>query len=71
MSPTKDHFKVISIRQLSQESGVNYNKIRESIVLIKPHYSSMTDNEKTQLANTLFKNLTLVFRDLGREISIK
>lgn len=67
----KPHFKLINIFHLSKIAEVNYYKVRDSLASDKPKYNSLSDNEKTQLANTLFSGLKKVFSDLGREITWK
>jgi hypothetical protein len=70
MGQLKTHWQIISIKKLSELAGVQYMKIRDTTAIDKPLYNSLTDNEKTQLANNLFIEMQKVFKDLGRKITI-
>lgn len=66
----KPHFQIISIKRLSELAKIPYMKIRNTIVLDKPLYDTLTENERTILANNLFIEVQKVFKDLGRKITI-
>lgn len=67
----KEHFQILSIRNWADKTNIAYRKIYDTIALKKPVYNSLTDNEKTDLANALFNDVSKVFKELGMEISIK
>lgn len=68
MAQVKKHWQIISIKKVSELSDVPYMKIRDTVALDKPLYNSLTDNEKKQLANSIFVEMQKVFKDLGRKI---
>ena len=60
-------FSVINLTKLAAAAGVNYHKARFNIVG-RYRESSLTDNERTQLANALFTEVRRTFNFLGFEI---
>lgn len=67
----KEHYQIISIRVLADRSAIDYQKVYNTLALKEPLYNSMDANDKANLANALFKDVSKIFKDLGVEISMK
>jgi hypothetical protein len=60
-------YKIISLRKLSLESGVDYAKLYNNL---STRYGGMSQNEKTSLCNTLCEELNPFFDFLGFDMII-
>jgi hypothetical protein len=70
-SKIKDHYRVIAVKVLAMRAEIDYQKVYNTLALKEPLYNTMSDIEKTKLANALFKDVSKVFKELGTEIAIK
>lgn len=61
-------FEIISIRKLTEKAHVEYFKTYHNI---RGNYNSLTEQEKTQLSNELFDEVSKAFKWLGFRIEIK
>lgn len=59
---------VISIRALAEKSGVDYYKLYNNINLA---YHSLDPNEKTQIVNAFYDEVTPLLKQLGFFITLK
>jgi hypothetical protein len=64
----KGEFSIISIKYLSELTGIKYQRLYENLVL--KLYDSLTINEKTVLANALIIELKKSFKTLGFKVTI-
>lgn len=62
-----EKYKIISLRKLSTESGIDYEKLYNNL---SGRYKGMNANEKTRLCNTLYEELIDLFKFLGFDIII-
>ena len=54
--------KIISLRRLSKATGIEYMKLYNTL---NDRYSSLSENEKTEIANAAIAELTPFFDFLG------
>lgn len=64
----KGEFSIISLKYLSELTGIKYQRLYENLVL--KLYDSLTVNEKTTLANAMTAELKKSFKTLGFRITI-
>ena len=67
----KEHYKIISIKVLSERAGIDYQKVYNTLARKEPLYNTMDENDKKKLANTLFNDVCKIFKELGADIGIK
>ncbi len=67
--PRSENFNIISLKFLSEKSGVSYQRMYHS--LAHGRYNSLTDVEKTKISTALFEEVSKAFIELGFKISIK
>ncbi len=65
----KGDFAIISLNFLSELTGITYTRLYSNWVL--KAYDSITDNEKTTLANAMFAEVKKAFKVLGFKITIE
>lgn len=58
----KGPFTMISLSQLAEKSGISYRRLYENINEL---YDTLTYDEKTVLANTLFEETIDLYKSLG------
>jgi hypothetical protein len=59
-----DKFNVVNIKGLAKAAGTNYNRLRFNIVG-RYKEQTITENEKTELANALHDEISKTFEFLG------
>lgn len=63
-------YKIISVRKLSESSGINYSKIYANMIN-RYENNTLTDMEKTKLCNALYAELEALSTFLGVKIILK
>lgn len=66
-SKRTEKYKAISLRKLSEASGVDYAKLYNSLT---GRYKSLSVHEKTALCNAAYEELSDFFKFLGFEIKV-
>lgn len=64
----ENKYKIISLRHLAQSAEIEPMKLYHNLM---GRYSSLTDNEKTQLANALHDGLKEFSKFIGVEITVR
>ena len=65
----KGEFSIISLKFLSELTGITYTRLYSNWVL--KAYDSLNDNEKTTIANAIFAEVKKAFKVLGFKITIE
>lgn len=65
----KGEFAIISLKFLSEITGISYPRLYSNWVL--KAYDSLNDNEKTTIANAIFTEVKKVFKSLGFKITME
>jgi hypothetical protein len=66
---SKGEFSIISLKFLSELTNISYPRLYSNWVL--KSYDSLTDNEKTTIANAIFAEVKKAFKVLGFKITIE
>lgn len=71
MAKTKKYngkYKLISLRRLSEKSGIDYQKIYNSL---NNKYNGLDANERAILCNVAYEETEEFFKELGFQVNLK
>lgn len=63
--PTLKQYKIISLRKLSEQSGIGRMRVYDNL---RGRYQTLTVDDQTMLANTLYEEVNLLMNALGFEL---